>query len=59
MLVYRLFILLYPKIVWLLGFTNPKAKLWLSGKKRYIQKTGRGFSQKQQARYLDALRIIR
>jgi 3-deoxy-D-manno-octulosonic-acid transferase len=38
MFVYRLFILLYPKIVWLLSFTNPKAKLWLTGRRGIFKK---------------------
>jgi 3-deoxy-D-manno-octulosonic-acid transferase len=43
MLVYRLFILLYPKIVWLLRFTNPKAKLWLSGRSGVFKKLAAAF----------------
>ena len=38
MLLYRLFIWLYPKIAWLLRFTNQKAALWLSGRKGIFKK---------------------
>jgi 3-deoxy-D-manno-octulosonic-acid transferase len=38
MLLYRLFIWLYPKIAALLRFTNQKAALWLSGRKGIFKK---------------------
>jgi 3-deoxy-D-manno-octulosonic-acid transferase len=43
MVFYRLFILLYPKIVWLVSFTNPKAKLWLAGRKGLFKKLAAAF----------------
>jgi 3-deoxy-D-manno-octulosonic-acid transferase len=33
MLLYRLFIWLYPKVVWLLALSNDKAKKWLKGRR--------------------------
>jgi 3-deoxy-D-manno-octulosonic-acid transferase len=33
MFIYRIFIWIYPKIAWLLGFFNPKARLWHKGRK--------------------------
>ncbi len=32
MVFYRLFIFLYPALAWLLGFFNPKARLWTKGR---------------------------
>lgn len=43
MIAYRLFIFLYPKIVWLLRFTNPKAKLWVAGRKGVFKKLSVAF----------------
>jgi 3-deoxy-D-manno-octulosonic-acid transferase len=33
MLLYRLFIWLYPKVIWLLALSNDKAKKWLKGRR--------------------------
>ena len=38
MLIYRLFIWLYPKIVWLLSFSNQKARLWIVGRRGLFKK---------------------
>ncbi|NCI50990.1 3-deoxy-D-manno-octulosonic acid transferase [Sediminibacterium roseum] len=43
MIAYRLFILLYPKIVWLLRFTNPKARLWVTGRRGIFKKLAAAF----------------
>lgn len=43
MLVYRLFTWLYPKIVWLLSFTNSKARLWLVGRRGLFKKLSSAF----------------
>jgi 3-deoxy-D-manno-octulosonic-acid transferase len=37
-LLYRLFVWLYPKAAWLLSFYNPKAGLWVSGRKDQFRK---------------------
>lgn len=37
-LLYRLFVWLYPKAVWLLSFYNPKASLWVAGRKQQFRK---------------------
>ncbi len=37
-LLYRLFVWLYPKAAWLLSFYNPKAGLWVSGRKYQFRK---------------------
>ncbi|MBV9986512.1 MAG: 3-deoxy-D-manno-octulosonic acid transferase [Chitinophagaceae bacterium] len=43
MLLYRLFIWLYPKAVWLLSFSNSKAKAWLKGRRKLFQKLAAAF----------------
>jgi 3-deoxy-D-manno-octulosonic-acid transferase len=43
MFIYRLFILLYPRIVWLLGFFNPKARLWIVGRRGIFKKLSAAF----------------
>lgn len=43
MLIYRIFIWLYPRIVWVLRFFNPKARLWVSGRKGIFQKLSAAF----------------
>jgi 3-deoxy-D-manno-octulosonic-acid transferase len=47
MLVYRIFIGLYPKVVWLLGFFNPKARLWIEGRKELFKKLSVAFHEKK------------
>lgn len=37
-LLYRLFVWLYPKAAWLLSFYNPKAGLWVKGRKYQFRK---------------------
>lgn len=37
-LLYRFFVWLYPKAVWLLSFYNPKARLWVAGRKNQFRK---------------------
>ena len=37
-LLYRLFVWLYPKAAWLLSFYNPKAALWVKGRKHQFRK---------------------
>lgn len=37
-LLYRLFVWLYPKAAWLLSFFNPKARLWVTGRKNQFRK---------------------
>lgn len=37
-LLYRLFVWLYPKAAWLLSFYNPKAGLWVKGRKHQFRK---------------------
>ncbi len=48
MLLYRLFTFLYPKLAWLLGFTNPKAKQWVVGRRRIFQQLSKAFHQNKQ-----------
>jgi len=43
MLLYRIFIWLYPKIVWLLSFSNQKAMLWLKGRRGLFKKLAVAF----------------
>src|SRR6478752_5474980 len=43
MLIYRIFIGIYPKIAWLLGFFNPKARLWHKGRKGIFKKLSATF----------------
>ena len=43
MLLYRIFIWLYPKIVWLLSFSNKKAMLWLQGRRGLFKKLAIAF----------------
>lgn len=43
MLVYRLFTWLYPKIAWLISFSNPKAGLWLKGRRGLFKKLSSAF----------------
>ncbi len=43
MLFYRLFTWLYPKIAWLISFSNPKANLWLNGRKGLFEKLAAAF----------------
>lgn len=43
MLLYRLFTWLYPKIAWLISFANPKASLWLKGRRGLFKKLASAF----------------
>ncbi len=43
MILYRLFTWLYPKIAWLISFYNPKARLWLKGRKAVFKKLAAAF----------------
>jgi 3-deoxy-D-manno-octulosonic-acid transferase len=43
MLIYRIFIWLYPKLAWLLGFSNQKARLWVNGRKNVFKKLSAAF----------------
>jgi 3-deoxy-D-manno-octulosonic-acid transferase len=43
MFLYRIFIWIYPKIAWLLGFFNPKARLWHKGRKGIFKKLSAAF----------------
>lgn len=43
MLFYRIFIWLYPKVAWLLGFSNIKARLWLHGRRSLFKKIAAAF----------------
>ncbi len=43
MLIYRIFIWLYPKVAWLLGFTNQKANAWVEGRKGLFKKLSAAF----------------
>lgn len=36
-LLYRIFVWFYPKAAWLLSFYNPKAKLWIKGRKNQFR----------------------
>ena len=43
MILYRLFTWLYPKIAWLISFSNPKALLWLKGRRGIFNKLAAAF----------------
>lgn len=43
MIIYRIFIWLYPKFAWLLGFSNRKARLWALGRKGIFKKLSTTF----------------
>jgi len=43
MLLYRIFIWLYPKIAWLLSFSNQKAMSWLRGRRGLFKKLAAAF----------------
>ncbi|MEN9685544.1 MAG: hypothetical protein RLZZ28_1330 [Bacteroidota bacterium] len=45
MIFYRLFIWIYPKLVWLISFSNPKAGLWISGRRDVFKKLAKAFHQ--------------
>jgi 3-deoxy-D-manno-octulosonic-acid transferase len=47
-LLYRLFVWIYPKAAWLLSFYNPKARLWVSGRKQQFRKLSMIFHTNQQ-----------
>jgi 3-deoxy-D-manno-octulosonic-acid transferase len=47
-LLYRLFVWIYPKAAWLLSFYNPKAKLWVGGRKQQFRKLSMIFHTNQQ-----------
>lgn len=42
---YRIFLWLYPRLAWLIGFTNPKAKKWREGRKGIFKKLSAAFHQ--------------
>lgn len=44
MFYYRIFIWLYPKAAWLLGFTNAKARTWANGRKNIFPQLARAFA---------------
>lgn len=43
MLLYRIFIWLYPKVAWVLSFSNKKAMLWLHGRRGLFKKLAAAF----------------
>lgn len=43
MFLYRVFTWLYPKIAWLISFSNPKALLWLKGRRGLFKKLAAAF----------------
>jgi 3-deoxy-D-manno-octulosonic-acid transferase len=47
MLFYRIFIWLYPKAAWLLGFTNNKARAWVTGRKDVFPQLINAYTGKQ------------
>lgn len=47
MLAYRIFIWLYPKVVWLLSFSNKKAALWIKGRKNIFERLAAAFHKNQ------------
>lgn len=47
MIFYRLFIWIYPKIAWLLGFSNQKARLWITGRRGLFKKLSAAFYKNQ------------
>ncbi|MBW0179330.1 glycosyltransferase N-terminal domain-containing protein [Sediminibacterium sp.] len=47
-LLYRIFVWIYPKAAWLLSFYNPKAKLWVNGRKQQFRKLSMIFHTNQQ-----------
>lgn len=47
-LLYRIFVWIYPKAAWLLSFYNPKAKLWVNGRKKQFRKLSMIFHTNQQ-----------
>ncbi|MDP1764431.1 MAG: glycosyltransferase N-terminal domain-containing protein [Sediminibacterium sp.] len=48
MLLYRLFTWLYPKLAWLISFANPKASLWLKGRRGLFKKLALAFHTNKQ-----------
>lgn len=46
-LLYRLFVWAYPKAAWLLSFYNPKARLWIAGRKKQFRKLSMIFHTNQ------------
>ncbi|WP_246027152.1 3-deoxy-D-manno-octulosonic acid transferase [Sediminibacterium goheungense] len=46
-LLYRLFVWVYPKAAWLLSFYNPKARLWIAGRKQQFRKLAMIFHTNQ------------
>lgn len=47
MLAYRIFIWLYPKIAFLLGFSNQKAAKWTNGRKQVFKKLAAAFHKNE------------
>lgn len=47
MLAYRIFIWLYPKIAWLIGFSNHKAQKWTNGRKQVFKKLAEAFHKNE------------
>ena len=45
MALYRIFTWLYPKIAWLISFTNQKAMLWLKGRRGLFKQLATVFHQ--------------
>ena len=43
MLIYRIFIWLYPKVAWLIGLSNQKASAWVEGRKDLFKKLSAAF----------------
>ncbi len=48
MLLYRIFIWLYPKAIWIASFSNPKARLWLQGRRNIFEKLAGTFRDNTQ-----------
>ena len=47
MLFYRIFIWLYPKLAWLLGFSNKKARMWEIGRRSIFKHLAAAFHKNQ------------
>jgi 3-deoxy-D-manno-octulosonic-acid transferase len=47
-ILYRIFVWLYPRAAWLLGRVNPKAALWINGRKKVFRELSSFFHHRQQ-----------
>lgn len=48
MLAYRIFIWLYPKLAFLFGITNPKARKWVTGRRKIFRHLSTAFYRNEQ-----------